>query len=100
MVEQPYFKEFEGMTRDPVSLEDLVYTRHQLIKDIRARIDNNVSAFLLSLHDAQPDFGAIDRSAASDLPAVRWKCINLQKLKIENAAKHAEQRSLLKALLC
>ncbi|WP_016914274.1 hypothetical protein [Vreelandella stevensii] len=55
--------------------------------------------FLLSLHDGAPDFDAIDRPQAAGLPAVRWKLVNLEKLKNENAAKHAEQRHELKVLL-
>ncbi|WP_226341447.1 MULTISPECIES: hypothetical protein [unclassified Halomonas] len=51
------------------------------------------------MHDGTPDFDAIDRPRAADLPAVRWKLINLEKLKNENAAKHAEQRHELAVLL-
>ncbi len=32
------------------------------------------------------------------LPAVRWKLIDLRKLKCENPAKHAKHRSALEAL--
>ncbi|WP_231896461.1 hypothetical protein [Halomonas sp. HL-93] len=46
-----------------------------------------------------PDFDAIDRPQAADLPAVRWKLINLEKLKNENVAKHAAQRRELETLL-
>ncbi|WP_231898100.1 hypothetical protein [Halomonas sp. hl-4] len=46
-----------------------------------------------------PDFDAIDRPQAADLPAVRWKLINLEKLKNENGTKHAAQRRELEALL-
>lgn len=53
----------------------------------------------MSLHDGAADFDAIGRHHAAELPTVRWKLLNLQKLKIENAAKHAEQRTQLAALL-
>jgi hypothetical protein len=36
---------------------------------------------------------------AAELPAVRWKLVNLKRLKRENPAKHAEQRALLEAVL-
>ncbi|MDX1590238.1 MAG: nucleotidyl transferase AbiEii/AbiGii toxin family protein, partial [Oleiphilaceae bacterium] len=52
-------------------------------------------SFLLSLHDGSPDFRAINREWAKELPAVRWKLINLKKLKTENADKHAWQRAEL-----
>lgn len=98
-LDKPYTQEFEGMTRASVSLEELVNTRKRLIADIQSRFDENTKRFLLSLHDGMPDFDAIDRPRAADLPAVRWKLINLEKLKNENAAKHAEQRRKLEVLL-
>ncbi|MEA2118985.1 hypothetical protein [Halovibrio sp. HP20-50] len=87
------------MTRTAVSLEELLNTRKRLIADIHSRFDENTKRFLLSLHDGSPDFDAIDRPRAAALPAVRWKLINLEKLKNENAAKHAEQHHELEVLL-
>lgn len=98
-LDQPYTREFEGMTKNPVSLEELLDTRKRLIMDIQSRFDENTRRFLLSLHDGTPDFDAIGRSRAADLPAVRWKLINLKRLKYENSAKHADQRGELEALL-
>ncbi len=51
------------------------------------------------LHDGTLDFDTIDRPRAADLPAVSWKLINLEKLKNENADKHAQQRHELEGLL-
>lgn len=92
-------QEFEGMTRDIVTLDELLSTRKRLIADIQSRFDESTKRFLLSLHDGTPDFDAVDRLWAAGLPAVRWKLINLEKLKNENAAKHAAQRRELEALL-
>ncbi|UEQ05027.1 nucleotidyl transferase AbiEii/AbiGii toxin family protein [Halomonas profundus] len=98
-LDQPYTQEFEGMTRASVSLQELLDTRKRLIADIHSRFDENTKRFLISLHDGTPDFDAIAHPRAVDLPAVRWKLINLGKLKNENAAKHAEQRRKLEVLL-
>ncbi|AJY51959.1 nucleotidyl transferase AbiEii/AbiGii toxin family protein [Halomonas sp. KO116] len=98
-LDKPYTQEFEGMTRASVSLEELLNTRKRLVADIQSRFDESTKRFLMSLHDGTPDFDAIDRPRAADLPAVRWKLINLEKLKNENAAKHAEQRRKLEVLL-
>lgn len=92
---QPYAREFEGMTKIPVSLDDLLETRKKLIADIQRRIDAGTKSFLLSLHDGSPDFEAINRIQAAVLPAVKWKLYNLNKLKSENIEKHAEQRNAL-----
>lgn len=97
-LDQPYTKEFEGMTKVRVCLDDLLETRDRLVADIRSRLDAKARTFLLSLHDGTPDFDAIERSQAADLPAVRWKLINLEKLKRDNLAKHTEHRAALEVL--
>lgn len=78
----------EAMDRIAVAIEG----------SIRSRLDEKARTFLLSLHDGTLDFDAIERPRAADLPAVRWKLINLEKLKNDNPAKHAEQRSVLEGL--
>lgn len=97
-LEKPYALEFLGMTKDPVSLESLVDVRTRLIKDIHSRLDDAAQAFLLSLQDATPDFDTIGLPQAADLPAVKWKLLNLQKLIDSNPVKHLEQRAQLLAL--
>jgi predicted nucleotidyltransferase component of viral defense system len=98
-LDQPYAREFEGMTKEPVSLAELMETRIRLIADIQSRFDAGTKKFLLSLHDGDPDFDAINRPRAADLPAVKWKLINLNKLKSENAEKHKTQREAIETLL-
>lgn len=97
-LDQPYAREFEGMTMTPVALDDLLATREQLIEDIQSRFDENTKRFLLSLHDDAPDFDIIGRPQGADLPAVRWKLLNLRKLMEQNATKHAAQRTELEKL--
>ena len=97
-LEKPYAQEFLGMTKDPVSLDALIDVRARLIDDIRSRLDGAAQAFLLGLHDAEPDFDAIGLPQAADLPAVKWKLLNLQKLIADNPAKHAEQKVQLLTL--
>lgn len=96
---QPYVREFEGMTKSTVELDELLMTRSQLIADIQSRFDKSTKQFLLSLQDGTPDFSAIDRPQASELPAVRWKLLNLKRLIRDNPRKHAEQREELEKLL-
>lgn len=94
-LDAPYAAEFEGMTNVAVPLAELVATRTQLLADIKARLNEPARKFLLSLHDAEPDFELIGLPQAAGLPAVRWKLQNLEKLKRENAPKHAEMRTAL-----
>ena len=54
--EELYREEFVGMTRQPVSWDTLIETRRHLHADISSRLTSDIAAFLLSLHDAEPDF--------------------------------------------
>lgn len=98
-LDQPYAREFEGMTKEAVDLAELIATRDRLIKDIPSRLDEDAKKFLRTLHEGEPDFDAIDRPQAATLPAVRWKLFNVNKLKEENLEKHAAQREELEKLL-
>ena len=93
-----YDSEFAGMTQDAVSPEALIGAGRRLRKDIRKRLTGGIATFLLSLHDAEPDFGLIGLPAAAELPAVRWKVVNLDRLKQANPDKHAAQRNALENL--
>lgn len=47
---KPYTLEFEGMTKKPVTLDELLKIRTHLVQDIRGRCDSDAKAFLRSLH--------------------------------------------------
>lgn len=97
-LDTPYAQEFEGMTSRAVAIDELDATREQLIQDIHSRLDAQARQFLLGLHNADPDFAAIDLPQAAELPAVRWKLQNLRRLIEENPGKHAEHRDALVTL--
>ena len=48
--------------------------------------------------DAEPDFGLMGLSEAAGLWAVRWKLVNLERLRQTNPRKHAVQRDALENL--
>ena len=95
-----YSDDFVGITRETTTKEELIEVRARLHADIRKRLTGGIAGFLLSLHDAEPDFDLIDLPKAVSLPAVRWKIKNLERLKRNNSEKHAEQRKALEYLLC
>lgn len=93
-----YNDQFVGMTRETVTKEELVEARARLHTDIRKRLTGNIASFLLSLHNAIPDFDLIGLPEAANLPAIRWKLMNLERLKRDNPEKHAAQREELTRL--
>ena len=97
-IKKPYMEEFSGMTRERITQPALEAVRTRLFADIRNRLTGDIAAFLLSLHDAEPDFELIGLPEALYLPAVQWKLLNLRKLKAENPKKHARQRAMLETL--
>ena len=95
---EPFTKEFEGMTTEPIALSELEECRERLLHDVRSRLDDGAKRFLLTLHDADPDFEAIGLGHVINMPAVAWKLQNLQKLKDSNPDKHSEQRRMIEEL--
>ena len=93
-----YNDEFVGMTQETISQEELLETRARLHEDIRQRLTDNIAEFLISLHDATPAFELIGLPDAAKLPAIRWKLMNLERLKRENPDKHTAQRDELERL--
>lgn len=94
-ITERFLKDFEGMQLTPVSETELLSVRERLLDDIQSRLDHPAKRFMLGLHGGKPDFDAIRRPQAAKLPAVKWKSMNLMKLKEQNPRKHARQRDEL-----
>lgn len=71
---------FQGMVRKPISLEELVETREQLIRAIHSAITDDDRAFLMSVVEVKPDWSLIDLPGVDRLPGVRWKLHRLGRL--------------------
>ena len=71
---------FQGMTEEPVTLDDLLETREKLIADIAGSMPMAHRQFLLSFKRGEPDWALLDLLRAKDLPAVRWKLQNLAQI--------------------
>ncbi|WP_338835184.1 nucleotidyl transferase AbiEii/AbiGii toxin family protein [Bradyrhizobium septentrionale] len=78
---------FEGMTADEVSLEELLEARETLIAELAGKMPRAHKDFLLGFKRGEPDWSLLGVPGATDLPAVRWKQINLDKLPAEHRAK-------------
>lgn len=98
-IDRAFAREFDGMTIEHVPLQTLLAARERLMHDVADRTSGTAADFLLSLHDGEPDFGLIGHPAAADLPAIKWKLLNLRKLRDGNPEKHADQRARLAAAL-
>ena len=79
--------EFEGMTKDQISVDDLVAIRAELRKEMGAALTGNQKRFLLSLAQAKPIWNLMDCEHLAELPAIRWKLQYLEKLRQTNPKK-------------
>lgn len=71
---------FEGMTSDPVSLDELLKAREDLITEVSGKMPKENREFLIGFKRGKPDWALLGVDGAAELPAVRWKQINLDKL--------------------
>jgi predicted nucleotidyltransferase component of viral defense system len=79
-ISEAFVRDFNGMTEDPVSVEELVAAREALITDIVGKMPTAHRKFLISFERGTPDWTLLGLPAAADLPAVKWRQLNLDKL--------------------
>jgi hypothetical protein len=93
-IEEVFNKEFEGMTVEPIGLDELLEARNQLVREVHRRLGENEKQFLLSVKRLEPDWARLGIPGVQDLPAVRFKLMNLSKMSEDNRLKalaHLEQ---------
>lgn len=98
-IAQDYQRAFQGMTAEPVPLDDLLATREQMVRDLQSTLDTNERRFLLTLVANDPDWSLLKVPHAQELPGVRWKLHNLGQLQKASPKKFAEQSTTLARLL-
>lgn len=81
---QEFAQGFEGMIAEPVPLAALEAAREKLVAKITGEMSEAHKQFLLGFKRGTPDWELIGLPDAADLPAVKWKQLNLDKLS-ENA---------------
>jgi len=91
-----FIHHFDGMTREPVSLDALVKVRRRLVSEVRNQFTKTDKAFLLSVKRGEPDWSLIDLPQTGELPAVQWKLRNLAAMP---AAKHRDAIERLERVL-
>ncbi|NCU06205.1 MAG: nucleotidyl transferase AbiEii/AbiGii toxin family protein [Chitinophagaceae bacterium] len=94
-----YENEFVRMTTQEITLEELLETRTQLVNVIHDTMTSDEKKFLLGFKSMKPEWnllGLENPETVSQLPSVRWKIVNLNKL---GAKKHREALNKLKTIL-
>lgn len=83
--------EFAGMTLVDVPLEELIAARTALVAQMVGRMPKDHRQFLIGFKRGEPQWDLLGVPEASTLPAVRWKQLNLDRLKPEARQRLVEE---------
>ncbi len=89
-------REFLGMTSQEVSLAELEEVQQAVRGWLPKQLDDAERHFLVSLVSNVPDWTLLDIPHLKDMPAIRWKLANLERLQRDNKKKFAEQLAELR----
>jgi predicted nucleotidyltransferase component of viral defense system len=98
-IRQEFEHNFAGMTAEPVELDALLAARERMVRELQQGLSADERRFLLSLVSAKPEWALLDVPHLEQLPGLRWKLQNLERLRKTNARKFAEQSDTLARLL-
>jgi predicted nucleotidyltransferase component of viral defense system len=88
-----FANEFEGMTLESISLDQLLAARERLIIEIHNSLSREDRRFIASFKNKKPDWQLFPLSHVRKLPAIQWKLLNLRRMEKK---KHRE--ALIKLL--
>lgn len=88
--------QLNGMTNSSFGYDEYQAIREQLVKMINESLTLEDKEFLLAFSQGGPDWKKVDYSK---FPAVKWKLLNIKKLKESNPQKHKEQVDILERIL-
>ncbi len=91
--------QFAGMSDIPFSYEDYEETRRKLVADVRSILSEKDRHFLVSFERGIPDWESSEYREFRDYPSVRWKLLNLDKLKHTNPQKLQREADRLRDVL-
>lgn len=91
-----YDNEFIRMAQIDVPLEELEAVRETMISELNKSLTDEEKRFLLSFKALKPDWTLLGLSNIENLPAVRWKMHNLEKM---DKNRHSEALKSLKDVL-
>lgn len=86
-LDRQHARDLEGMTSDPVSLDELLKAREDLITEVSGKMPKEHREFLIGFKLGKPDWALLGVDGAAELPAARWKQINLDKLRAADRQK-------------
>lgn len=80
-IEQEFQNNFTGMTTAPVRIEDLIATREEMIEIVVGQMPQDHREFLIGVERGDVRWQLADLQEVAELPAIRWKLSNLDKVR-------------------
>jgi len=95
-ISQEFTRGFEGMTENPVTLDELLKAREDLIAELVGKMPKEHRRFLASFKRGNPEWELLGIRHIEKLPAVQWKIQNLATM--DRTKREQLIENLLKAL--
>jgi predicted nucleotidyltransferase component of viral defense system len=73
-------KEFKDMIAESITLEGLETTRNELVAILREELTSDERRFIVSIKQGQPVWSLLELEGIQDLPAVKWKLLNISRM--------------------
>jgi len=80
-------KEFKGMIAENITLEALEMTRDNLVAILRQELQPDERRFIVSVKQGQHRWDLLDLEGIKNLPAVKWKLLNITRMDPSNTSK-------------
>jgi predicted nucleotidyltransferase component of viral defense system len=90
-ITQEFERGFAGMTVEPVLLDELLAARDSLYIQIVREMPEAHRQMLISFEKGQPDWSLLGIPDAAELPAIKWRRVNLDKLATARRAELVEK---------
>lgn len=87
-IKAEFESDFAGMTEQEVTLEQLLATREVLFRTLPSTLDAAEREFLRAVNRREPSGELLGLPGIEQLPAIRWKLMNLNMLAQKNARKY------------
>ena len=84
------------MTAKPITVDELIAIPDKLIRALKIHFTQQDFDFLLSFKSSKPNWKLLPDSNIANLPAVKWKLININKM--DDDKKEASIDKLLQVL--
>jgi predicted nucleotidyltransferase component of viral defense system len=94
-LDEIFNSDFVGMTAAEIPLQRLIETRQRIRQELPKALTDAHRRFLLSFVRAEPDWSLMPFEHLKDMPAIRWKLFNLEKLRTTNKTRFEFQATEL-----